>query len=177
MSLDFSKIKFSKTVVEEYQEQKISGRVIRLKAFDENFWDVHERVLRTIDSFSNFIDREDRKRENELLQSINEFTLDSYRTKINKPIVIEFKSYNFAIINLFTDALYGLTSLKNQPFIDLLDLALFVDWMGKSELDDSLLEMKKICFEAMNFKLLRSLDSLSKEDLALILVLSGNYIA
>ena len=84
---------------------------------------------------------------------------------------------SFSLFQLFTDALYGLTSLKNQPFIDLLDLALFVDWMGKSELDDSLLEMKKICFEAMNFKLMRSLDSLSKEDLALILLLSGNYMS
>ena len=73
--------------------------------------------------------------------------------------------------------MYGLTSLKNQPFIDLLDLALFVDWIGKSELDDSLLEMKKICFEAMNFKVVGSLDSLSKEDLALILLLSGNNMA
>ena len=105
MSLDFSRIKFSKTVIEEYQEQKISGRVIRLKAFDENYWDVHERVLRTIDSFSNFIDREDRNRENELQlnrenESTTVFTPESYRTEINKPIVIEFKSYNFAIINV-----------------------------------------------------------------------------
>ena len=117
MSLDFSRIKFSKTVIEEYQEQKISGRVIRLKAFDENYWDVHERVLRTIDSFSNFIDREDRNRENELQlnrenESTTVFTPESYRTEINKPIVIEFKSYNFAIINVssryVTNALVGL---------------------------------------------------------------------
>ena len=107
MSLDFSRINFSKSVIEEYQEQKISGRVIRLKAFDENYWDVHERVLRTIDSFSNFIDREDRNRENELLQMTTVFTPQSYRTEINKPIVIEFKSYNFAIINVSQPINYG----------------------------------------------------------------------
>jgi len=48
--------------------------------------------------------------------------------------------------------------LKDQTWLDLLDLALFVDWMGKADMDKELRLLKRRCFSALEDKLVRSLE-------------------
>ena len=80
------------------QEHKINGRAVRLKSFNAKSVDVHEHIIRTIPSFGDYIDRElqDRIR----LAEESQMKINDLISKINEPVVIEFKSFNVDIIKV-----------------------------------------------------------------------------
>merc|ERR1712227_205480 len=155
-----SEIKVSEKIVYEYQEKTITGQVVRLKAYDNKYKDVHEHVIKQIDSFREYIDKELQEREEKK---------ENWRS----PIIIEFKFYNIEIVKIFTDSLYGLQSLNDQSLIDFLDLMLFFDWKGKADTDDVLQNLRKMCFGAFKHKLKLNLNTLSCVDLTKIVIIFG----
>ena len=96
--ITFSERKVAYKYLLEYQEHKINGGVVRLKAYDEKSCDVHEHILRNIPSFGDFIDRELEKRVSSAEES--QMTLNDFISKSNEPVIIEFKSFNVAIIKV-----------------------------------------------------------------------------
>ena len=80
------------------------------------------------------------------------------------------------IFQLFCDALYDAADLKDQSWLDLLDLTLFVDWMGKADMDKELRLLKLRCFSALEDKLVRQ-DNLEflKNQWAQLLLVFGKY--
>ena len=105
MTLTFSIKGTPKRYLHEYQEHKINGRVVRLKSYDDKTCDVHEHILRNIPSFGDFIDRElqDRIR----LAEKSQMKINDFISKLNEPVIIEFKSFNFEIIKVRIPALYN----------------------------------------------------------------------
>ena len=86
------------------------------------------------------------------------------------------KTQNKLEFKLFANCLYGLVSLKNQTFIDLFDLIIFVDWMGKADFDDVLGQMKKKCFQSVEYKLEEEVDTIENANFAEILLVLGKLI-
>ena len=82
----------------EYQEHKINGRIVRLKSYDENSCDVHEHILRNIPSFADFIDREIQNRI--IIGEERHMNITDFISILNEPVLIEFKSFNIAIIKV-----------------------------------------------------------------------------
>jgi len=82
-----SEIEVSEKIVYEYQEKTITGQVVRLKAYDNKYKDVHEHVIKQIDSFREYIDKELQEREEKK---------ENWRS----PIIIEFKFYNIEIVKV-----------------------------------------------------------------------------
>ena len=78
---------------------------------------------------------------------------------------------------LFSDALYDVANLKNPnlSWLDLLDLTLFVDWMGKADIDMELQLLKRRCFSALENKLMRSLEDFDNQEWAKLLLVFGTY--
>ena len=98
MTLTFSIKGTSKRYLYEYQEHKINRRVVRLKSYDDKSCDVHEHILWNIPSFGDYIDRELQNRiilAEESLMNITDFI-----SSLNEPVIIEFKSFNIAIIKV-----------------------------------------------------------------------------
>ena len=98
MSFTFSIKENAKRYTQEYKEQKLNGRIVRLKSYEDKTCDVHEHVLRNITSFADFIDRELQNRiilAEESLMNITDFI-----SSLNEPVIIEFKSFNIAIIKV-----------------------------------------------------------------------------
>ena len=98
MTLTFSIKGTSKKYLYEYQEHNINGRVVRLKSYDENSCDVHEHILRIIPSFGDCIDRELQNRS--LLAEESHMKINDFISILNEPVIIEFKSFNIAIIKV-----------------------------------------------------------------------------
>ena len=96
--ITFSRINVSYKYLLEYQEHKINGRVVRLKSYDEKSCDVHEHILRVILSFGDYIDRELENRINAAEKS--QMKINDFISKLNEPVIIEFKSFNVAIIKV-----------------------------------------------------------------------------
>ena len=96
--ITFSEIKVSDKYSQEYKEQKFNGKVVSLKSHDGQTCDVHEHVLRQIPSFGDYIDRELKNRIR--LTEESQMTLNDFISKSNEPVIIEFKSFNVAIIKV-----------------------------------------------------------------------------
>ena len=96
--ITFSERKVAYKYLLEYQEHKINGRVVRLKAYDEKSCDVHEHILRNIPSFADYIDRELKNRVSSAEES--QMKINDFISKLNEPVMIEFKSFNVAIIKV-----------------------------------------------------------------------------
>ena len=58
MSLTFTIKGNHKRYTQEYKEQKLNGKIVRLTSYENKTSDVHEHILRNIPSFADFIDRE-----------------------------------------------------------------------------------------------------------------------
>ena len=82
----------------EYKEQKLNGRIVCLKAYDDKTCNVHEHIIRNIPSFSEFIDRELQNRI--ALAEGSPMKITDFISKFNEPVIIQFKSFNFAIIKV-----------------------------------------------------------------------------
>ena len=93
--ITFSERKVAYKYSQEYKEQKLNGKVVSLKSHDGKTCDVHEHVLRQIPSFGDYIDRELKNRIRLVEES--QMTLNDF---ISKPVIIEFKSFNVAIIKV-----------------------------------------------------------------------------
>ena len=80
------------------QAHEINGRVFRLKSYDDKSVDVHEHVIRNIPIFGDFIDRElkDRIR----LAEESQMKINDFSSKLNEPVIIQFKSFNIDIIKV-----------------------------------------------------------------------------
>ena len=80
------------------QAHEINGRVVRLKSYDDESVDVHEHIIRNIPSFADFIDRElqDRIR----LAEEGQMKINDFTSKLNEPVIIQFKSFNIDIIKV-----------------------------------------------------------------------------
>ena len=98
MSLTFSIKENAKRYTQEYKEQKLNGRIVRLKSYEDKTCDIHEHILRNITSFADFIDRELQNRIE--LAETNQMKITDFISKFNEPVIIEFKSFNFAIIKV-----------------------------------------------------------------------------
>ena len=96
--INFSEIKLAHKYSQEYKEQKLNGKVVSLKSHDGKTCDVHEHVLRQIPSFGDYIDRELKNRIR--LAEESQMKINDFISKSNEPVIIEFKSFNVAIIKV-----------------------------------------------------------------------------
>ena len=79
------------------------------------------------------------------------------------------------IFQLFSDALYDAANLNDQSWLDLLDLTLFVDWMGKADIDIALQILRRRCFLALENKMIRFLEDFENQDWAKLLLVFGMF--
>ena len=100
MSLTFTIKGNHKRYTQEYKEQKLNGKIVRLTSYENKTSDVHEHILRNIPSFADFIDRELHDRISSAEKS--QMKISDFTSKLGEPVIIEFKSFNFAIIKVKT---------------------------------------------------------------------------
>ena len=100
MACDFSSVRYSSKTIKEYREQTVSGTIVRFKAYDGKHLDLHEHILRDIDSFRDLIDREMKTREENFKNSSGLETKEDYIAQMKMPIIIEFKNYNIEIMQV-----------------------------------------------------------------------------
>ena len=101
MAFDFSNIRYSRNTIKEYQDQILYGTFIRFKAYDGKTVDLHEHILRDIDSFRNLFDREIRERETSFEKDCSGLAnKQKYMAYMKRPITIEFKNYNIEILQV-----------------------------------------------------------------------------
>ena len=98
MALTFSIKGNAKRYTQEYKEQKLNGRIVSLTSYEGKTCDVHEHILRNITSFADFINREMQNRCR--LAANSQMKINDFISKLGEPIIIDFKSYNHAIIKV-----------------------------------------------------------------------------